>query len=226
MRKAFTLAEVLLTLVIIGVVAAITVPTVMTNASEQERITRSKKGFSTLANAMIMVKAAGGDYIFDVKNDSDANMKSWFDTYLKPYLNTLKVCYNEKGCWHEDDTRNLNGTNVYYNRKGVGIGANIITAILADGTFINIDSYGSASMGKYFGVDLGVKVNADYGLVVFYDINGTRKPNMVGRDIFVTVFTDDGLVPAYRDRTPAKIKADCSSSGTGYSCLRRYLGKH
>ena len=48
---------------------------------------------------------------------------------------------------------------------------------------------------------------------------------MVGKDIFVTVFTEDGLVPAYRDQTANKVLSDCSPKGTGYSCLGIYLRK-
>ena len=221
MKKAFTLAEVLLTLAVIGVIAVVTMPTLFSDYSEQERISRAKKGYATLANAMTMVKSWGGDYIFDVKNDSDQNMRDWFEEYLEPNLHITKVCYNKPGCWNEDNNRNMNGTNVYYNKKGVGIGANIITAILNDGTFINIDAYSSGSIWRYFGVDLYTR----NGLVVFYDINGYKKPNMVGKDIFVTVFTEDGLVPAYRDQTANKILSDCSKKGTGYSCLRIYLRK-
>ena len=53
-QKAFTLAETLITLSIIGVVAAMTVPTLMTKYKEQEAITRLKKGYSNLANALAM----------------------------------------------------------------------------------------------------------------------------------------------------------------------------
>ena len=221
MKKAFTLAEVLLTLVIIGIIAAITIPNIHANSQEQERIARVKKNYSILANAMTLVKAYGGDFIFEVSNDSDQNMKDWFDEYLKPFLITTKVCYNEKGCWSSGDTKNLNGSTVYYNRTGVGVGANIITAVLNDGTFIIVDAYGKASIGTYFGMD----IESDNGLVVFFDINGAKKPNTMGKDIFVTVFTENGLVPAWSDRTQAQRNLDCSSSGTGYSCINKYLTK-
>lgn len=221
MKRGFTLSEVLITLVIIGVIAAITIPTLYADYTEQERISKIKKAYSTLGNAMTRVRTDGGDMIFDVQNDNDANMKNWFDTYLKDYLITIKVCYNTSGCWNEGDTKNLNGSNVYFNRTGVGVGANIITAVLNDGTFINIDAYGAASIRNYFGVD----IDTDNALVVFFDINGMKKPNTMGRDIFVTVFTEDGLVPAYRDKTTEQIDADCKSTGTGYSCLRKYLVK-
>lgn len=218
--KGFTLAEVLVTLVIIGVVAAITVPTVIANQQEVEKEARVKKAYGTIANAMTMVKAQGGDYIFDVSSDEDLNlMRNWFDTYFKPYVNVMKTCYNTKGCWTDGDTKSLNGSVARWNQTGKGLGSNIITAVLTDGTFVCIDGHTGANLTSYFGVN----TITDYGIGITFDINGDKKPNMIGKDIFVAVFTQNGVVPAYRDKTKAQINADCSSSGTGYSCIQKYL---
>ncbi|MCD7780114.1 MAG: type II secretion system GspH family protein [Candidatus Gastranaerophilales bacterium] len=219
MKKGFTLSEVLIALVVTGVIAAITVPHIYAQYTELERISKVKKTYSTLANAMTRVKADGGDYIFDVVNDDDENMKNWYDTYLKNSLITTKVCYNTSGCWNEGDSYNLDGSTVYCNRTGIGIGANIITAVLNDGTFIVVDAYGKNSISSYFGVD----IDTDSGLIMFFDINGSKKPNTLGKDIFAVVFTEDGLVPAYKSRTASQISSDCSSSGKGYSCIQKYL---
>jgi prepilin-type N-terminal cleavage/methylation domain-containing protein len=216
-NNGFTLAEVLIALVVIGIIAAITVPTIISNVEERERTAKVKKVYATLANAMTRVKADGGDMDFKVVNDNNSNIKSWYDTYLKNYLITTKVCYNQKGCWNTDNTKQLNGNIVNYNHPGFGVGDNIVTAILNDGTFINIDAYGT---GYGFGV------NSNSGtLIIFFDINGSKKPNTIGKDIFATVFTENGFVPAYKDKTKAQIDADCSSSGTGFSCIQKYLNK-
>ena len=49
--KAFTLAEVLITLGIIGVVAALTLPTLIQNHQKQVYVTQLKKAYSTINNA-------------------------------------------------------------------------------------------------------------------------------------------------------------------------------
>ena len=49
---AFTLAEVLITLVIIGVIAAMTVPSLMNNTNKKENIVRYKKALSTINQAL------------------------------------------------------------------------------------------------------------------------------------------------------------------------------
>lgn len=201
--------------------AAITIPLLYTNYTEQERISKAKKTYSMLANAMTRVRADGGDMIFDVRNNNNESIKNWFDTYLKQYIITTKICYNTSGCWNDGDSKYMKGSNTAFNKTGIGIGDNIITAVLNDGTLINIDAYSSAYLAGNFGVDL----DTTSGLVVFFDINGKREPNTAGKDIFVTVFTEDGLVPAGRDRSKQQIDSNCSSSGTGYFCLNKYLKK-
>ena len=219
-NKGFTLAETLITLVIIGIIAAITVPVLYANYTENEKKARVKKAYSTLANAMTFVKADGGDYDFTVTSDEDMEtVRNWYDTYLKPRLNTTKICYNKAGCWNSGDTLSLNGSVCRWNAKGIGIGSNIITAALADGTLINIDGHRGYNVKSYFKVN----TNEEFVMAISFDINGTRGPNTIGRDIFVTVFTEDGIVPAYKNATPEQIKNDCSKSGTGYSCINKYL---
>jgi len=60
-KNAFTLAEVLVTLVVIGVVAALTVRVLFSTTDTQERVARVKKTYSMFSQAMTHVKARGGD---------------------------------------------------------------------------------------------------------------------------------------------------------------------
>ena len=53
MKKAFTLAEVLITLVIIGIISAITIPQIMLSVHNQEFKTGYKKAYSDISNAAI-----------------------------------------------------------------------------------------------------------------------------------------------------------------------------
>ena len=66
MRKAFTLAEVLITLAIIGVVAAITIPSVIVNTQQNEFKTGLKKAVSVLNQAIMMAQAQDGVTPYDV----------------------------------------------------------------------------------------------------------------------------------------------------------------
>lgn len=61
MRKvAFTLSEVLITLVIIGIIAAITIPTLMNNTNGQEYRSALKKAISQLNQALVLNYALTG----------------------------------------------------------------------------------------------------------------------------------------------------------------------
>ena len=221
-KKAFTLSEVLITLVVIGIVAAITMPTLHANYVEKERIAKIKKTYSTLNQAMIRVRATGADMMFEEIDGNSQKIKEWYDEYMGPFLITTKVCHQKAGCWNEGDTYWLNGSKHNWNRTGVGVGSDIITAVLNDGTFINIDGFSISDMNTIFGIDAEGKA----GFVAYFDINGMRKPNTIGKDIFVAVYAADiGFVPAYAHRNMSQVDSDCSSKGKGVSCIIKYLNK-
>ena len=100
-RGAFTLAEVLITLGIIGVVAALTIPTLMANHRKQVVETRLAKFYSTMNQAIKMAEVDYGDVRQwdELENgfneDEDGNPTTskalaWFEKYLKPYLKYTK----------------------------------------------------------------------------------------------------------------------------------------
>ena len=74
--KGFTLAEVLITLGIIGVVAALTLPSLISNHQEKVKITKLKKAYSVLSNAYIMTQSKYGD----VDNWTDVDLNTFTDT--------------------------------------------------------------------------------------------------------------------------------------------------
>lgn len=63
MKKGFTLAEVLITLVIIGVIAAMTIPTLMNSTNNQEFRVGLKKAISSLNQAMSLNYALEGTQV-------------------------------------------------------------------------------------------------------------------------------------------------------------------
>ncbi len=60
-KAAFTLAEVLITLGIIGIVAAMTLPTLVAKYKEKQRVTQVKKAYSILSQAYQMAVTEYGD---------------------------------------------------------------------------------------------------------------------------------------------------------------------
>ena len=68
LKKGFTLAEVLITLAIIGVVAAISIPSVISNSQQQEFKTGLRKAVSVLNSAITMNMALEGESPYDNGN--------------------------------------------------------------------------------------------------------------------------------------------------------------
>ena len=102
-RVAFTLAEVLITLGIIGIVAALTLPSVITNHQKQKTVSYVKKFYNEINNAVRMAVVDNGDvelWMEDYRDDNySANLK-FLQDYILPYIKYLRVdnCYDTRVC--------------------------------------------------------------------------------------------------------------------------------
>ena len=195
-RSAFTLAEVLITLGIIGVVAAMTLPTLIQKQNDRQIVTSLKKNYSILAQALVKSQLQLGFFETWEIDTSDANpeeggtpanMKKVYNA-IKPELKILKECEDIAGCWHKGITKDLNSNNA--SRDSIGIGQGILIFRLADGTNISIDDQGVTNLKL-----LGSNYNKST-YIFWVDANGDKKPNTIGRDIFAFILTNKGLVPA------------------------------
>ncbi len=99
-RSAFTLAEVLITLGIIGIVAALTLP--MLTAHYRKRVieTRLKKFYSTINQAIELSEVKNGPkehwaYCADGYGEKLSSCEEWYNVYLKNYLKTVDVKHFE-----------------------------------------------------------------------------------------------------------------------------------
>jgi len=163
-NAGFTLAEVLLTLGIIGIVAAIVIQPLITKIDDEAYKVQYKKLYSTIAQA--------AEIYFNIDKNSAPRFTNTACTLLTAgdvpgFLNSsnLKVqksCSNTPGCWHNSDLKWRDGTSFTNN-------SNSDSVILADGTLI-----------KYYGnVYSGCQLSA----VLLADLNGFRAPNILGKDI-------------------------------------------
>ncbi|MDO5438174.1 MAG: type II secretion system protein, partial [bacterium] len=82
--RAFTLAEVLITLAIIGVVAAVSIPSVISNSQQQEFKTGLRKAVSVLNSAITMNMAIDGESPYDNKD---------LPRYLMRHMSVLKTTH-------------------------------------------------------------------------------------------------------------------------------------
>lgn len=167
-HSAFTLAEVLITLGIIGVVAAMTLPTLNGYYKKQEIVVRLKKFYSTLNNALLMSVADNGDMVYweyPKQQNNGEQMSEFVNKYLFPYFSGIKECSTDKDKSTADCQKiatHLFGTN-YYTKK-------FPSYIFSDGGCFSILPGGSSETA---------------GLMhIMYDINCLGKPNLQNRDIF------------------------------------------
>lgn len=95
-KKAFTMAEVLITILIIGVVGAMTIPTLIGGTSDRELVAGVRKANSTLINAMKAAEAKHGQARFwSYKDNNQANL---FFNIIGANMNLNKICHNQEGC--------------------------------------------------------------------------------------------------------------------------------
>ena len=176
-KKAFTLAEVLITLGIIGIVAAMTMPTLIANHREKESVVRLKKAYSTLSNAYIGVLNDYGD-------PTNWDVESWDDVALmfSKYIKNVKICkLGTKGCFGNVIRKDL------LNNSVDNIGANT-AIVINDGSVVG------------FGAPIGIEEaltcqNLSLCFQFDIDINGDKGPNRWGVDTFTLHVTKDKVIP-------------------------------
>ena len=193
-RAAFTLAEVLITLGIIGIVAALTMPSLIANYKKKETVTRLKKAYSVVQQAIKMSELDNGEVQYwNIK----LNGREFFNIYFDKYFQYTKK-YTSSELWDIAPRKLLNGSN--YTGTTYASDSNGYHIMLADGVLITLH-YGSENC-----------------IWVGIDTNGLAFPNQIGRDTFLFVFTSQyGLQPLGGQGTTA----DGPSSNWSYGEYNR-----
>ena len=93
-KIAFTLAEVLITLGIIGVVAALTLPSLIDNHNKKVVEARLEKFYSLMNQAIRMAELDYGPREYWFEDNSDRTLQEeWCKKYIIPYMNVVKFDY-------------------------------------------------------------------------------------------------------------------------------------
>ncbi len=182
-KRGFTLAEVLITLGIIGVVAAMTLPTLLQRYQKNLTVNRLKQTYSILLQAIQQSEAHNGELQYwdmgglddtqDVHGGDYEQNKIFYERYFKPYLKIVKTCKpNSNECWGEnykflgdfpDNYRNGSANNSY-------------SVVLANGTIFGVWARNTWTE-------------------IWVDINGPQNPNTAGKDVFfLMLLKDKGLI--------------------------------
>lgn len=168
MKKiAFTLPEILITIGIIGIIAALTIPNIITNFQKRITITRLKDVYSIFQQAIrLSEQDNGGIDAWDYTLDTDA----WVEKYLIGYLKLSKNAkfYQQLNMWKLLDGSLLNWGSGEYTRPIYALHNGVWVSF-----YLNYYNDGNPQNFRKSGV------------WILVDINGNKGPNRMGRDVFV-----------------------------------------
>ena len=235
--KAFTLAEVLITLSILGIIAAITIGSIIPRYQERVRIVRLKKAYAILTNSYEMAQSAygpitswwqssdvsvakydknkGGNVAIHYASDAEeiAKMLYYGISYEEKEIPSYRSKYMGKFSDNNPEIGKPTAekTAVYITKDGIKLPKTLWIGNKA----CNTNKGGKAT-----------NVCGD----IHIDVNGAKGPNIIGVDIFNFYVTPDGFVPiGGRGQTERPLTTYCDYNGTiqynGYGCTAWALEK-
>lgn len=164
-KYAFTLAEVLITLGIIGIIAAMTLPALISKHIKKQTAIQVKKAYSEITQ-LINRSIVDNE---EIKYwDLNLSGKDFYIRYLKPYVIGISEVPNSEFKKHMT-YKNLNGTpctSEVWCTQG-----NSYYVFLADGVVMGIMTHGNNPNMRYKAITI--------------DINGYKQPNQIGKDVFI-----------------------------------------
>ena len=185
MKKGFTLAEVLITLTIIGVIAALTIPNLMRKWGDHADIAKVKETISILSNAMKMAVAENGPIdSWSWENGSKhVQVSKMFAKYLKVTCNNGN-CMNY-GWTQQGEYQYPKKTSCYFKAlKGILRTSNGPDNDIYRNTAIQLNN-GAVIAFEFYTNNNSIKVD--------FDINGVKKPAQFGYDMFRMYFNNYGV---------------------------------
>lgn len=175
---AFTFAEVLITLSIIGVVAAMTIPPLVQSYQKSQYVAGLKKEYSIVQQAYRAYIADEGvpdlsqtDLYTLNENDNFEDstiMQNLLDGFIKKYFKIIKSCNVD------DNSCNYQTFNLTSPADAGGFANGTYAVFLADGAALSIWPYSPRCESGW----------ESYCGMVTIDVNGAKLPNKFGRDIF------------------------------------------
>ena len=207
---AFTLAEVLITLGIIGVVAAITMPTLINNYQKKAAVTAAKKAYSTLSQAYTQLVNDNGEGLSVCSINNSECLGKLFAPYLKSLNGNGKLytpsSEKAEGCWEDNDIGMVNETHYCF----------------------------SAVDGISYDFDMEYQEANKKQALIYVDINGLKRPNKFGKDRFAFIVLNSTLLPAkdflgqdyYTSATTCDDGKTADNGSTAYSnagCAYKYI---
>ncbi len=189
---AFTLAETLIVMGIIGVVAALTIPNLNSSTADKEKVAKVKKIYSNLNDALGRAQVVYGPVEEWKQLDSTAVAQTArFGERLTEFMKVSKNCKMEvnKGCLSSTKVKSIGAVE----DKNYDGDNSVYKFITADGTSIYFTSNGA-----------------------FVDIDGPIKGStQYGKDIFLFQLADNDFVPMRKNEFSSYLAE--LTAGSGFS---------
>lgn len=216
MKKGFTLAEVLITLGIVGVVAVLTIPAVMKNYKNRLYTAQLEKAYAQVSDAVTAIM-------------NDEHVDNFYET----------TAASAQSCTNANKGECTAGAGYFLNnyfkavRKNCGTSSDIDDRCIAgttDKQYQTIDGTNAGGVtsdycvqtpsGSAFCMKRDTTTNPTY-IYMCVDVNGTAEPNITGRDLFCMDIKSDGSITDYgsKSRDPDVAGADaedCNTNASGF----------
>ena len=212
-KPAFTLAEILITLGIIGIVAALTLPTLIANHQKKVTVTKLKKAYSLASQVIENDEISVWDW------DNWDNAETILREHFVPKLQVAQV-YPPKSSYKAMCDKQ------YIWLGGIGINSPFINSTasvrLNDGTCLGLNPKDNSQW------------EGGYNYNFFIDINGPQNPNIAGIDLFIFYINKNGQLRPFGDTfTDEKLNGTATDSCNydkqatrtfgGYSCAAKII---
>lgn len=212
-RNAFTLAEVLITLGIIGVVAAMTIPTLIAKNQEKVLETQRKKAASVVANGYRKMMADNEVFSLTEIPMASCALQDDYDCLLQEHKKIFNIITDD--VTNEVLKDNLPGWYLYPNVGGNSSddeddsgkdfwGETNFVFVTSDGFVYGIDNIFAVRRGN---------------IRLYSDVNGNKSPNMISKDLIILNVTSSGAV---KDVTCNLF--DCGDGNYQQTCMEGSLG--
>ena len=200
-RLAFTLAEVLITLGIIGVVAAMTMPSIIADYQKKQTAVKLKQTYSILQQGAKLSEIDNGPV-----SDWDTSLSNelYYQRYIKPYYKIIKEY--DKGSFPSDYHALCKSVKYECDYYAHVSASDTIRFIIENGTLLFLN-------------------DNDVTRLIVTDINGLKGPNIWGKDIFIFSYQNNQVIPygldvIYSLSPDFKADKDYLLNGESRSCQR------
>lgn len=206
-RSGFTLAEILITMVIIGIIATLTIPTTVNKVQKIQVVTKLKKAYSTLVQVANRSTVDNGQMTtWEIGSTGDGQAANDFNKkYLIPYLSVMRNCSTSTVGNCDFKFSYLNSTTMQ------SLNSSWARFYLADGMLVATYSQNSGSTVR---------------IQICVDINGQKQPNKMGKDVFLYNLTIKESSVTEGKITPDGIGYDRNTlvSSASYNCNKAASG--